>query len=413
MDIYVVGVGMTPFGKFPQLRVKDLTEMAVNAALLDAGCDKNIIQAAFFANTTQGVLEDQVFVPGPIALTSMGFSGIPMLTVENACGSGSTAFWEAINYLLTGQADVTLAVGAEKMNVDNREKSLSIFEGGWDIEVAGESLKTMIALGEGLEIPEGTTSPKSYSRFMDVYAGFARYHMKHYGLTQRQIAAVCSKNHKHSIHNPRSYFRKDYSIEDVLNSNPITYPLTLPMCAPVTDGGAAAILCTGDALDKYGFDRKRAIKIYSCELNGGRLGVPYDVTETSVTAICAKKAYDKAGVGPEDMDVAEVHDATAVGEITASEAIGLCPIGEGGACAERGETSIGGRIPINTSGGLESKGHPIGATGLGQIFELVSQLRGECAERQVENARFAVAENGGGLIGTEPAIMVVTVLGKE
>ncbi len=412
MDIYIAGVGMTQFGKFPDLRVKDLTAAAVNDAMKDAGCEKETIQAAFFANTTQGVLEDQVFIPGPIALATMGFRDIPMLTVENACGSGSTAFWESINYLRTGEADVVLAVGAEKMNVDNREKSLAIFEGGWDIEVADESLKMIKSLGDGLEIPEGTTSPKSYSRFMDVYAGFARYHMLHYGLTQRQIAAVCSKNHGHSADNPRSYYRKTYTIDEVLESPPITYPLTLPMCAPVTDGGAAAILCTGKALDKYGFDKTRAVKVLSCELTGGNVGDPYDVTENSMTAQCAKRSFEKAGVGPEDVDVAEVHDATAVGEITASEACGLCPIGEGGAWAERGETKIGGRIPINTSGGLESKGHPIGATGLGQIFELVSQLRGECKTRQVENARIALAENGGGLIGTGPGVMVVTILEK-
>ena len=411
MDIYIVGVGMTQFGKLPSMRVKDLTRIAVEDALKDAGCEKKDIQAAFFAQTTQGVLEGQVFIPGPIALNAMGFSGSPMLTVENACGSGSTAFWEAINYLKSGAGEVVLAVGAEKMNVQDHDKSLSIFEGGWDVETTQENLDRMLALGEGVEVPEGTVSTAPYSRFMDVYAAFGRYHMKHYGLTQRQIAAVCSKNHRHSVHNERAYFHKEFSVEEVLASRPIVYPLTLPMCAPVTDGGAAAILCTEAALDKYGFDRRRAIKVYSSVLMSGRNG-PYDTTQTSVTAQTAKKAYEAAGVGPEEMSVAEVHDATAVGEITASEAIGLCPIGEGGTWAERGETSIGGRIPINPSGGLESKGHPIGATGLGQMFELVSQLRGECGPRQVENARFAVQENGGGLIGTEAGVVVVSVLGK-
>lgn len=288
---------------------------------------------------------------------------------------------------------------------------MSIFEGGWDIETAEENQRRIVALGEGLEIPDGTTSSAGYSRFMDVYAGFGRYHMKHYGLTQRQIAAVCAKNHAHSEHNARSYFRTKYTVDEVLSSRPIVYPLTLPMCAPVTDGGAAVILCTDEGMKKYGFDRKRAIKVYSTVLMTAKHG-DYDPGEGNVMAVAARKAYDLAGVGPEDMSVAEVHDATAIGEITASESIGLCPFGEGGACAERGETSIGGRIPINPSGGLESKGHPIGATGLGQIFELVSQLRGECGLRQVENARFAVQENGGGLIGTEPGTVVVSVLGK-
>ncbi len=411
MDIYIVGVGMTKFGKFPELRVKDLTRMAVTDAINDAGCFIGDIQAAFFAQTTQGVLEDQVFLPGPIALSDMGFSGIPILTVENACASGSTALWEAINYLRSGAADVVLAVGAEKMNVNNREKSLAIFEGGWDVETADENLRKILALGEGLEIPEGSVSDEGYSRFMDVYAGFGRYHMIHYGLTQRQIAAACAKNHMHSVHNERAYFHKPFTVDEVLTAKPIVYPLTIPMCAPVTDGGAAAIVCTEKAMDKYGFDRSRAVRIRSCVLISGRKG-EYDVTGTCVTSVTAKKAYELAGVGPEDMDVAEVHDATAIGEITASEEIGLCPLGEGGACAERGETALGGRIPINTSGGLESKGHPIGATGLGQMFELVSQLRGECGQRQVEGARLAVQENGGGLIGTEPGVVVVSVLEK-
>ncbi len=411
MDLYIVGVGMTQFGKFPDLRVKDLTRMAVQAAIRDAGCRMEDIQAAFFAQTPQGDLEEQEFVPDPIALPDMGFSEIPMLTVENACASGSTALWEGINYLRSGAADVVLAVGAEKMNVNNRDKSLAIFEGGWDIEKADENLKKMIALGEGVEVPEGSVSTDGYSRFMDVYAGFGRYHMKHYGLTQRQIAAVCAKNHAHSVQNERSFFRKVFTVDEVLDARPIVYPLTIPMCAPVTDGGAAAIICTEKAMDHYGFDRSRAVRIRSCVLMSGRIG-EYDVTETCVTSKTAKKAYELAGAGPEDMSVAEVHDATAIGEISASEAIGLCPLGEGGACAERGETSIGGRIPINPSGGLESKGHPIGATGLGQVFELVSQLRGECGPRQVEGARLAVQENGGGLIGTAPAVVVVSVFEK-
>lgn len=412
MDIYIVGVGMSKFGKMPDLRVKDLTRIAVEDAVKDAGCKKEDIQAAFFAQTTQGVLEGQVFLPGPIALNAMGFSGIPMLTVENACGSGSTAFWEGINYLRSGAGDLVLAVGAEKMNVQDRTKSLSIFEGGWDVETADDNLARIIKLGEGLAIPEGTVSSGMYSRFMDVYAGFGRYHMIHYGLTQRQIAAVCSKNHRHSVHNERAFFHKEFSIDEVLASRPIVYPLTLPMCAPVTDGGAAAILCTDEGLKRYGFDRERAVKVYSCVLRSGRNDA-YDTTETSVMALTAQKAYDIAGVGPEDISVAEVHDATAIGEITTTEAMGFCRIGEGGVCAEKGETTIGGRIPINPSGGLESKGHPIGATGLGQLFELVSQLRGECGPRQVESVRFALQENGGGLIGTEAGMVIVSILGRE
>lgn len=273
-NIYIVGVGMTRFGKLLDKRVKDLTRIAVEDAMNDAGCKTEDIQAAFFAQTTQGVLEGQVFIPGPIALNAMGFSGIPMLTVENACGSGSTAFWEAINFLNAGAGDVALAVGAEKMNVEDRGRSLSIFEGGWDVESIPQNLERMLALGKGVEIPENSVSATPYSRFMDVYAAFGRYHMKRYGLTQRQIAAVCAKNHRHSVFNERAFYRREFSVDDVLSSRPIVYPLTLPMCAPVTDGGAAAILCTEAALDKYGFDRKRAVRVLSCVLRSGR-NAPY------------------------------------------------------------------------------------------------------------------------------------------
>lgn len=411
MNIYIVGVGMTPFGKFYDMSVKDLTRVAVEAALKDAGCGKQDIQAAFFAQTTQGVLEGQVFIPGPIALNAMGFSGIPMLTVENACASGSTAMWEAINFIRSGAGDVALAAGAEKMNVEDKAKALSVFEGGWDIHTVDQNLERMKEIGAGVEVPEGSATKDPYSRFMDVYAAWCRYHMKTYGLTERQLAAVCAKNYQHSVQNERAFFREPFTVEKVLAAKPIVYPLTVPMCAPVTDGGAAAILCNESALSTYGFDRKRAIKVYASTLSSGR-NAPYETNEKSVMAIAARKTYEAAGLGPEDMSVAEVHDATAFGEISGTEALGFCPIGEGGACAECGETTIGGRIPVNPSGGLESKGHPIGATGLGQIFEIVSQLRGECGPRQIDHPSFGIQENGGGLIGTEAGTLVITILGK-
>lgn len=409
MSIYVVGVGMTPFGKLLDKSVKDITRSAIEDALQDASCDKDKLEGAFFAQTTQGYFEGQTFIPGPIALRAMGIHGIPMLTVENACASGSTAFWQAVNFIKSGAGDVALAVGVEKMHVGDREKSFALFDGGWDIHQVEKTLAQLKRGGEGVEIPEGSTSDAPYSVFMEVYANFARKHMQKYGLTQRQIAAVSAKNHQHSVDNERAYFRQAFSVDDVLSARPISYPLTVPMCAPVTDGGAAAILCSESAINRLGFDRSRAIKVLHTELASGRDDLSEE-SETNSIREAVSKAYEAAGVGPEEMSVAEVHDATAVGEILQSENLGLCPVGEGGVCAERGDTSLGGRIPINTSGGLESKGHPLGATGLGQIFELVSQLRGECGTRQAENARFAIQENGGGLIGAEEAVFVISIL---
>ena len=236
MDVYIAGAGMTPFGRFPALSVKDLARQAVDDALADAGLGKPAIEAAFFANTVMGYLENQVFIPGPIALRSMGFQEIPMLTVENACASGSTALWEAINFVRSGSGDVALAVGAEKMNVGDRHRQLSLFDSGWELTKADENYASLAAYGAGVDIPPDSESPDARSRFMDVYAFYARRHMKEYGVTQRQIAAVSAKNHRHSVANPRAFFRKPFSTDDVLAAKPVVYPLTVPMCAPVTDG---------------------------------------------------------------------------------------------------------------------------------------------------------------------------------
>lgn len=408
--VFIVGVGMTRFGRLLDQSVKDLTRTAVSEALDDAGCSKEDLQAAYFAQTTQGYLEGQTFIPGPIALRAMGIQGIPMLTVENACASGSTAFWEAINFIRSGAGDIALAVGAEKMNVADKAKVLRIFDSGWDISSGEETLRQLAAKSEGLDIPRTASSDAPSSVFMDAYAYMTRAHMKKYGLTQRQLAAVAAKNHVQSVHNERAHFRMPFTVDEVLAARPLTWPVTVPMCAPVTDGGAAAILCSGRALDKYGFARSRAVEILGCVLASGRDDLSDDEPNAIIRA--ADRLYAEAGIGPEDISVAEVHDASAFGEIKQSENLGLCPVGGGGWCAERGETSLGGRIPINTSGGLESKGHPLGATGLGQIFELVSQLRGECGPRQVEGARFAIQENGGGMIGTEEAVFGLSILGR-
>jgi acetyl-CoA acetyltransferase len=246
---------------------------------------------------------------------------------------------------------------------------------------------------------------------MDVYAAFSRLHMKRFGTTQRQLAAVAAKNHKHSVENPLSQFRDDYSVEDVLKAPPITFPLTLPMCSPISDGAAAAVVATKSGLKRLGIDESRAIRVLACVVQTGSDRDPSEI-EKHCTALAARRAYDRAGVDPADISVAEVHDATAMGEIIQIENLGFCAFGDGGAISERGETTIGGRLPINPSGGLESKGHPVGATGIGQIHELVTQLRGEAGRRQVEGARLALAENGGGLHGIEEAVACVTILGK-
>ena len=409
--IYVAGIGMTQMGKMLDRSVKHLTAEAVGEALQDAGADKNDLQSAYFSNATQGHMEGQEMIRGEIALRDMGIEEIPVVNVENACASGATAFNLAVQFLKAGEGDTSLAVGAEKMYSSDRDRMFSAFDGAWDITTVEENTDKLLALGQGYAVPPGTTSDKPYSMFMDVYAAWSRHHMKIFGTTQRQIAAVSAKNHNHSQYNDKAQYRMPYSVDEVLAAPPITFPLTLPMCAPISDGGAAAVLCTDAGLKRLGVDQSRAIEVKASILQTGSTRSENE-TDQHITAKAARRAYERAGVGPEDMDVAEVHDATAMGEIMQVENLGFCDFGDGGAAAERGDTLLGGRVPVNPSGGLECKGHPIGATGLCQIYELTMQLRGEAGARQVERARMAIAENGGGLYGIEESVAAITILGR-
>jgi acetyl-CoA acetyltransferase len=399
-DVYIVGVGMTPFGRHLDRTEKQLTAQAVEDALRDAACDRKSVGAAFYGNCGQGYMQGQHMIRGQVSLLPLGLQGIPVTNVENACATASTAFHMALAYVRAGNADVALAVGTEKMYSTDRAKMFGVFDSGWDLDLVEQTRGRFIAMGEGVEPPAGSTSTKPYSPFMDVYSGFSRRYMKRFGITQRQLALIAAKNHTHSVHNPRSQFRAAMSTDEVLAAPPITYPLTLPMCSPISDGSAAAIVCTGQALSRYGFDCKRAIRVLASVM---RSASERDVDDLDhhLTRLAANVAYEQAGLGPQDIHVAEVHDATSMGELMQTEMLGFCGFGEGGVFADSGATSLGGRIPVNPSGGLESKGHPIGATGLGQIFELVSQLRGECGARQVEGARIAMQENGGGIWGIE------------
>jgi acetyl-CoA acyltransferase len=390
-DIYVVGASMTSFRKFLDKSVKALTAEAVSAALEDAGCSRDTVGAAFFANAAQSAMEGQYMVGGEIALRAMGFRELPIFNVENACASASTAFHLACTQLKAGECDVALAIGAEKMYSHDKGKTFGVFNGAWDVHEVESLTGNLLRLSESVPTPQGAESGGARSIFMDVYAALAKQHMARFGTTPRQLAAVAAKNHRHSALNPLSQYRTGMSIEEVLAARMVSWPLTLPMCAPISDGAAAAILCREDALDR--FDRSRAIKVEAAVLASGSDRRP-DEVEKHICRRAALQAYERAGVGPADMSVVEVHDASAFAEIVQAENLGFCEFGAGGRNAEDGETSLGGRIPINPSGGFESKGHPIGATGLGQIYELVLQLRGEAGKRQVDKPRFAIAENG-------------------
>jgi acetyl-CoA acetyltransferase len=409
--VYIAGIAMTVFGRHPERSLHDLAGEALQGALKDAGCQISDLGIAYYAGMTNGPLQGQIAIPGQVVFSKIGISEIPVYNIENACASGSSAFNLAVQSLKAGTTDVALAIGAEKMNIPDKMKAFSIFEAGWDVSRAEENYATLVRMGEGITPPPGSESDKPYSKFMAIYAAMCRWHMKTYGTTQRQMAAVCAKNHQHSVHNPFSQFRKPFSIEEVLAAPPITYPITLPMCAPLSDGAAAAILCTEEGLERIGADRNRCIKVAASVIRSfshRRLDEP----EKHISRLAALQAYEIAGLSPADIDVAEVHDASAMGEIIQTENLGLAPLGEGGPCAERGDFTLGGRVPVNPSGGLESKGHPLGATGIGQLFELVTQLRGEAGARQVSGARHAIQENGGGLQGIEEAAVAIHILSK-
>lgn len=408
-DVFITGIGVTRLGKHLDSSVKQLTAQAVGAALADAGCDQADIEAAWFSNTRQGVLEGQHGIRGQAALRAMDFQGIPIINCDNACASSSTGVNQAWAAIRAGLHDVVLVVGAEKMHYpEKREQMFDAFWGGMDREIAVGQMERQAALSQDLAVPDNLGEGQR-SIFMDSYAAMARHYMHLYGATQRQLAAVASKNHFHSQFNPLAQYRNPMSIDQVLADKLVSWPLTRAMCAPMSDGAAAVVLCSTKGLAR--FDRSRAVRIRATQLASGIRRAPDDF-DNHVGRIAARKAYEFAGIGPMDLDVVEVHDASSFAEIRHIENLGLCPLGEGAAMSERGDTTLGGRIPVNTSGGLVSKGHPIAATGIIQLQELTVQLRGEAGARQVQGARLAAAENGGGFYDGEEAVACVTLLEK-
>jgi acetyl-CoA acyltransferase len=407
--IYIAGISMTHLGKFCDLSVKDLVREAVTGAIADAGCGLADIEAAWFSNTRQGIMEGQNVIRGQCALRAMGLQGIPITNVENACASSSSALREAYANLKAGLCDVALVVGADKMFFPNkREQMFQAFLGGMDVHETEATQKWIREIVTDLGTEEASQLGNSvHSFFMDVYAAVAQLHMRLYGTTRRQIAAAAAKNHCHSTHNPLSQYQQAMSVDEVLRDIPISWPLTRSMCAPISDGAAAAVLYNERGRHRFG--GSRAVRVEALVLVSGVDRKPEDF-DRHIGRRAALQAYEQAGVGPDEVDVAEVHDACSFAEILQIENIGFCNRGEGGPTTERGETRLGGRIPVNPSGGLVSKGHPVAATGLIQLYELVTQLRCEAGPRQVDGAQLALAENGGGFWGGEEAATTVTIL---
>ncbi|MBN1573239.1 MAG: thiolase family protein [Deltaproteobacteria bacterium] len=409
-DVYIIGVGMIRFGKYLDRTIKGMAKDAVDLVFMDAGVKKEDIEAAYVANTFWGMFNGQHSIRGQVILRSMGIQGLPITNVENACAGASTALNLACHGVSCGTYDVALALGVEKITNENKALSFQAYATCLDVEGFNEHIQFLLNVGKSLNLdtPEESGAPgEGRSIFMDIYSIGARWHMATYGSTQRQLATISAKNHFHSSLNPLSQYQKDMNVEEVLNDRLISYPLTRAMCAPVGDGAAAAIVCSKKYLKRLA--GARPVKVRASVLGSG---TDRPIDGIDIGERLSKKAYEVSGIGPGDIDIAEVHDATAYGELHQTEAMGFCPEGEGGVFAESGATKLGGKIPINTSGGLESRGHPIGASGLAQIHEIVTQLRGEAGKRQAEGARIGLTENGGGNIGVEEAAMCVHVLEK-
>nr|WP_315425837.1 thiolase family protein [uncultured Albidiferax sp.] len=409
-EVFVIGVGMTPFNRHLDKTCADLARAAVQAALADARLAMADVQSVFYANTALGAIEGQMGIKAQHALRPMGFDGIPMVNVEDACSGSAVALNLAITQVQAGNCDVALAVGAEKLNTKDSARRTSAFSQPEDVASVRAFVEQYMPLAEATPVPpEVVVDPAMRSIFMDAYAINARLHMAKYGSTWRQMAAVSSKNHGHSTMNPLAQFQSAMSVEEIMAARVISWPLTLPMCSPISDGASAVLVCSSEALRRVA--AARPVRVLASVVRGGS-NRAIDDTNNAAVRLTALTAYERAGIGPQDVSVAEVHDASAYAEIAHTEFLGLCDTGTGGFAAERGETTLGGRIPVNVSGGLQSRGHPVAATGLAQIHELVTQLRGEAGKRQVEGASIGIASNGGGFIGVEDAVCCVTILGK-
>jgi acetyl-CoA acetyltransferase len=455
-DAFVVGVHTTKFGKYPLLSIKDLTAEALHGVLADATLEKEELGSVWFSNSGWGMQRFQHCIRGQVALRPLGVEAIPITNVENACAGGSTAFHGAWKDVVAGVSDIALAIGVEKTFQHNKYAVFAGFLAGTDVEHAADAaarllldmpptavapaarlaprkrasrslparardlrdqavvgielgeamgygaLRRLLAVGRGGGKGSGNGER---SPFMDIYAYKAREHMRLYGSTVRQLAAIAAKNHWHSSMNPNAQYDFVLTADEVLADREVAPPLTRAMCAPIGDGAAAAIVMSGEAVRRFGLE-ERAVRIRASVLGSGRAR---ELDEPDIGERLGRIAYDRAGLGPEDIDVVELHDATAFGELHQTEALGFFKTGEGGIHAERGETKLGDALPINPSGGLLSRGHPIGASGLAQIHEIVTQLRGEAQARQVAGARIGLAENGGGALGDEEAAMCIHI----
>ncbi len=359
-NAYVIGVGLTKFGRHPDRSIESLAAEAIVAACKDAGIEWRQVQQMYAAHVNQGV------AAGQRVIREVGPSGIPVLNVENCSAAASTAIREASLAVRSGEMDLVIVSGFEKM--------------------AHGVLLNVIPEDSPDVIKGATVLPMRF-------ALMGQKHMAKYGTTLEQFAGVTVKNRAHALHNKNAQFQKEVTLEQVLSSRMICDPITLFQCSPTTDGAGAALICSEKFVNQHG--RDRAVQLLASGLTSDVDEQAHNIYDLEMVRNNVKGVYERAGIGPQDLSLVETHDCFSVAEIMAYEKLGLCADGEGGRLLDSGETKIGGRIPVNPSGGLLAKGHPLGATGVGQIAEVVTQLRGEAGARQVEGARLGLTSNMG------------------
>ena len=377
---------MNRFGKYMDKSLKELCYEPIWDAIRESQVDPHDIDIVFVGNAYGGILQGQESVRGQGIMREAGITGIPIINVENACASGSTAFYLAHRAVASGQAKLALAVGVEKLFCGDTATSLKALATSTDVAVEGQM---------GMV-------------FSGIYAMRFRSHMEKYGITQEQLAQVAAKNHYHGSLNPHSQYQKPKTVEEILGSRMIADPITLLMCCPLGDGAAACLIGDREMARRMG---KRPVKVASSVLGS------FDISGRQTLSIAnrvAKKAYEEAGVTARDIQVAEVHDAVAPIELYLYEELGFCEAGQSGRMMDERATWYDGRLPVNTSGGLTAKGHPAGATGIAQVAEIAWQMRGEAGKRQMPTPpRVGMTENGGGNMAGETAVVAVNILKGE
>lgn len=379
---------MTPFGRHPDASLAQLADEAISAALADAELADDAVQMAFVANSMSALITGQVAVVGQVVLSHRGIHGIPVYNIDNACAGSSSALNLATYAIAAGAADVVLVVGVEKLITEDRAVTYRALNGAADLGWL-ESI--------------GVDAEKESVFIKHVYADRLRDYRLRASLDDETLARIAVKNRAHAAENAIAQYREPLTIEEVLDARVVVPPITTLMCAPLGDGAAAAVIASPSIA------RSSARPPVWIRGSAVSMGSPPS-TGTRTLPRVAAAAYAQAGIGPADVDVAEVHDATAFGELLAYEDLGFAEPGRGAELVAAGHTTLGGRLPVNPSGGLESRGHPVAATGIAQVVELVAQLRAEAGPRQVDGARIALAETAGGFVGGDTAAMAVHVL---